>query len=90
MAVTTDKWTVERYHQAIKEGLFQDVSVELLQGEIVLMPSEGVPHAYSNTEVADYLRTLLGDRAKIRDAIAPAIIEPTFFEQCSLKQRYLL
>lgn len=68
MTVTTDKWTIERYHQAIKEGLFQDCSVELLQGEIVLMPSEGVPHAYSNTEVRDYLIGLLGDRVKIRDA----------------------
>jgi Uma2 family endonuclease len=68
MTVTTDKWTIERYHQAIAEGLFQDCSVELLQGEIVVMPSEGVPHAYSNTEVADYLRTLLGDRVRIRDA----------------------
>jgi Uma2 family endonuclease len=68
MTVTTDKWTLDRYHQAIAAGDFDDQPVELLQGEIVLMPSEGVPHAYSNTEVADYLRTLLGDRVKIRDA----------------------
>jgi Uma2 family endonuclease len=68
MTVTTDKWTLDRYHQAIAAGVFDDQPVELLQGEIVLMPSEGVPHAYSNTEVADYLRTLLGDRVKIRDA----------------------
>ncbi len=68
MTVTTYKWTIDRYHQAIAAGIFDDQCVELLQGEIVLMPSEGEPHAYSNTEVADYLRTLLGDRVKIRDA----------------------
>jgi Uma2 family endonuclease len=32
------------------------------------MPPERKPHAYYNTEAADYLRTLLGERAKIRDA----------------------
>jgi Uma2 family endonuclease len=68
MTVTTYKWTLDRYHQAIAAGIFDDRSVELLQGEIVLMPSEGVPHAYSNTEVRDYLIGLLGDRVKIRDA----------------------
>jgi Uma2 family endonuclease len=68
MTVTTYKWTIDRYHQAIAAGIFDDRSVELLQGEIVVMPSEGEPHAYSNTEVRDYLIGLLGDRVKIRDA----------------------
>jgi Uma2 family endonuclease len=68
MTVTTYKWTIDHYHQAIAAGIFDDESVELLQGEIVLMPSEGEIHAYSNSEVTDYLRVLLGDRVKIRDA----------------------
>jgi Uma2 family endonuclease len=68
MTLTTYKWTVDRYHQAIDSGIFDDQSVELLAGEIVIMPPEREPHAYYNTETADYLRNLLGDRAKIRDA----------------------
>lgn len=68
MTTTTYKWTVERYHQAIEAGLFDDQPVELLQGDIVIMPPEREPHAYYNTEVGDYLRGLLGSRVKIRDA----------------------
>ncbi len=80
MTVTTYKWTIERYHQAIEAGIFDNDPVELLEGEIVLMPPEGEPHAYYNTEVADYLRRLLGDRVKIRDAkpiILPNNSEPS-------------
>ena len=68
MTVTTYKWTMERYHQAIDAGLFDDQPVELLRGDIVVMPPEREPHAYYNSEVGDYLRTLLGARAKIREA----------------------
>jgi Uma2 family endonuclease len=68
MAVTTYKWTVERYHQAIDAGLFDDQPVELLRGEIVVMPPEREPHAYYTSEVGDYLRALFQDRAKIREA----------------------
>ena len=68
MNLTTYKWTIESYHQAIEANLFQDESLELLQGEIVVMSPEREAHAYYNTEVADYLRILLGERAKIRDA----------------------
>ncbi len=68
MTVTTYKWTLDRYHQAIEAGIFDDQPVELLRGEIVVMPPEREPHAYYNTEAADYLRGLLGERVKIRDA----------------------
>jgi Uma2 family endonuclease len=68
MSITTFKWSIDRYHRAIHTGILDDQSVELLQGEIVSMPPEGEAHAYYNTEVADYLRSLLGSRAKIRDA----------------------
>jgi len=43
MTVTTYRWTVERYHQAIDAGLFEDQPVELLRGEIVVMPPEREP-----------------------------------------------
>lgn len=68
MTATTYKWTVDRYHQAIAAGILDDQPVELLQGDIVLMPPEREPHAYFNTEVGDYLRGLLGNQVKLRDA----------------------
>ena len=68
MTITTYKWTIDRYHQAIQAGIFDDQPVELLRGEIIIMPPEGEPHAYYNSEVGDYLRNLLGSRAKVREA----------------------
>lgn len=68
MSLTTYKWTTEKYHQAIEKGLFTDEPVELLRGEIIVMAPEREEHAYTNTEVADYLRNLFKDQAKVRDA----------------------
>lgn len=76
MTITAYKWSIDRYHQLIEMGLLDDPlsqrlspqSVELLRGEIIVMAPEGESHAYYNTEVAEYLRELLGARAKIRDA----------------------
>ena len=62
MTITTYKWTIERYHQAIAAGLFDNESVELLRGDIIVMPPEGEIHAYYNSEVGDYLRAILGAR----------------------------
>lgn len=61
MTITRYKWTIDRYHQAIAAGLFDDQSIELLRGNLIVMPPEGEPHAYFNSEVGDYLRSLLGD-----------------------------
>ncbi|WP_233220808.1 Uma2 family endonuclease [Chlorogloea sp. CCALA 695] len=68
MSVTTYKWTIERYHQVIAAGLFDNESVELLSGDIIVMPPEGKTHAYYNSEVGDYLRAILGAKVKIREA----------------------
>jgi Uma2 family endonuclease len=68
MTTTAYKWSIDRYHQVVAMGILDDRSVELLQGEIIVMSPEGESHAYYSTEVADYLRGLLGNRAKIRDA----------------------
>ncbi|MBE9080313.1 Uma2 family endonuclease [Romeria aff. gracilis LEGE 07310] len=68
MAVTLAKWTLEQYHQIVDSGILADRAVELLHGEIVEMPPEGEPHAYSNTEARDYLIAVLRDRAQIRDS----------------------
>jgi Uma2 family endonuclease len=68
MTTTAYKWSIDSYHQIIAAGILDDRSVELLQGEIIVMSPEGEFHAYYNTEVADYLRELLGNKVKIRDA----------------------
>lgn len=68
MTLTLYKWTIASYHQAIDAGVWADESVELLRGNIVVMAPERESHAYYNSEISDYLRRLLGDRAKIRGA----------------------
>ena len=67
MTVTTAKWTLEDYHCMIEVGLLTKRQVELLNGEIVTMPPEGPEHAQLNTDIADYLRQKLGQKALIRD-----------------------
>lgn len=67
MTLATYKWTTERYYQAIDAGLFVDESVELLRGDLVVMARESIAHAYYTSEVGDYLRKLLGDRALISE-----------------------
>ncbi|MCU0549235.1 MAG: Uma2 family endonuclease [Leptolyngbya sp. Prado105] len=66
MTVSTFKWTIDRYHQAIEAGVFDDTSVELLNGELVEMSPEGVPHAGLTDSSSRYLQRLLGDRAIVR------------------------
>lgn len=68
MTLTPVKWTIDDYHRIVDSGVLADRSVELLNGEIVVMPPEGPPHAAYSQEGADYLRSLLGSRAKIREA----------------------
>ncbi|MEM8722383.1 MAG: Uma2 family endonuclease [Cyanobacteria bacterium P01_G01_bin.39] len=65
---TLYKWSVEDYHHMIESGLLVDKSVELLEGAIVEMSPEGVPHSYTQQSVSDYLRELLKGQAYVRDA----------------------
>jgi Uma2 family endonuclease len=68
MTITLAKWTLQNYHQMIAAGILDDRCVELLNGEIVEMVPEGVPHASSSDETAEYLRKLLGSRARVRES----------------------
>jgi Uma2 family endonuclease len=68
MTLTTAKWTIEEYHQLVETGILDDKRVELLQGIIVDMAPEGMPHAVYCSESVDYLKSLLGGRAKVREA----------------------
>ncbi len=65
---TLYKWSVAEYHQMIETGLLEDKSVELLEGAIVQMSPEGVPHSYTNHNVVKYLRKLLNGLAEVREA----------------------
>lgn len=65
--VTTAKWTLEDYHRMIDAGILDDRRVELLNGEIIEMSPEGIPHAGLSSDGADYLRELLGSRVKVRE-----------------------
>jgi len=67
MTISLYKWTLERYHSAIDAGLFDDQSVELLQGDIVVMAPEREAHACYSSDAAEYLRRLLGERAAVRE-----------------------
>lgn len=67
MTVTRYKWTVDRYHDAIASGIFDDQSVELIQGDIVVMAPEREPHACYSSDGAEHLRQVLGHRASIRE-----------------------
>ncbi|MBD1822983.1 Uma2 family endonuclease [Cyanobacteria bacterium FACHB-DQ100] len=68
MTLSTWKWTINRYHQAVEAGIFEDVPVELLNGELVEMSPEGVPHSSLSDEAAEYLREQLRGLAKVREA----------------------
>ena len=68
MTVTTYKWSVSEWHDLIATGVLAGKPVELLDGEIVAMSPEGIPHTYTNQSVGDYLRDIFQEKAHIRDA----------------------
>ena len=105
MTVTLYRWTLDRYHAAIEAGLLDDQPVELLQGNIVVMPPAREPHACYSSAGADYLRQVLGSRASIRETkpvTLPNQSEPipdlancpttvtTVYQSSSLSRRHFL
>ncbi|ELS04282.1 hypothetical protein Xen7305DRAFT_00040110 [Xenococcus sp. PCC 7305] len=68
MTLTTYKWSVEQWHKLVESGLLEGKSVELLEGEIVAMSPEGIPHSYTNDSVVKYLRKLLEGLADVRES----------------------
>jgi Uma2 family endonuclease len=67
MSITIAKWTIEQYHELVVTGILDDRRVELLEGDIVEMAPEGMPHAVYCGRTVEYLREILGDRAKVRE-----------------------
>jgi Uma2 family endonuclease len=68
MSITIAKWTIEQYHELVNAGMLIDRKVELLSGDIIEMSPEGMPHAVYCGDAVDYLKQLLGNRAKVREA----------------------
>ncbi|MEM8830168.1 MAG: Uma2 family endonuclease [Cyanobacteria bacterium P01_G01_bin.19] len=65
---TLYKWSVEDYHQIIESGILEGKSVELLEGEIITVSPEKPLHSSRIDSVADYLRSVLQGKAKVREA----------------------
>jgi Uma2 family endonuclease len=68
MTIVTAKWSLQDYHQMIETGILDERKVELVCGEIIEMSPEGAPHSSYCSEIGEYLRRLLGNRAKVREA----------------------
>jgi Uma2 family endonuclease len=68
MSITIAKWTIDQYHKIVDAGVLIDRRVELLAGDIVEMSPEGMFHAVYCGDAVDYLKQLLGNRAKVREA----------------------
>lgn len=66
--ITPYRWAIDRYHRAVKAGVFDGQPVELLDGELFEMSPEGIPHAGLSSDGADYLRERLGRQVKVREA----------------------
>ncbi len=69
------KWSVEDYHKMIEAGILDDRPVELIAGEILKMSPEGPLHHYINLSIAEYLRSLLGEKAVISEAHPITLID---------------
>ncbi len=67
-------WSVESYHQIIEAGILADRRVELLEGNIVEMPPVEPIHEDTGDELAAYLRSMLSNRAKVREGKAIALL----------------
>jgi Uma2 family endonuclease len=66
--VTPYRWTIARYHKAVEAGIFEGQPLELLDGDLIEISPEGVPHAGISSNAADYLQEMLGSQVKVREA----------------------
>jgi Uma2 family endonuclease len=67
-ALVPAKITLEQYHQMVDSGVWDGCHVELLNGVVVEMSPEGMPHAHRSSDVGEYLTRQLDDRAHVRAA----------------------
>ena len=68
MTLVTYKWSIKEWHELIESGVLEGKPVELLDGEIIKMSPEGIPHSYTNDSVVKYLRNILANLADVRES----------------------
>ncbi len=68
MTLTTYKWSIEEWHDLVNSGVLAGKRVELLEGEIITMSPEGIPHRNTNHKVVKYLRKLLDGLAEVYES----------------------
>ncbi|MEM8722382.1 MAG: Uma2 family endonuclease [Cyanobacteria bacterium P01_G01_bin.39] len=68
MTLTTYKWSIEEWHDLVNSGVLAGKRVELLEGEIIAMSPEGIPHRNTNHKVVKYLRKLLDGLAEVYES----------------------
>ena len=68
MTLTTYKWSIEEWHNLVESGVLAGKRVELLEGEIIEMSPEGIPHRNTNHKVVKYLRKLLDGLAEVYES----------------------
>ena len=66
--VSVFKWSIVDWHELVESGVLANRRVELLEGEIIEMSSEGPIHSSTNYSVVRYLEELLQDKAVVREA----------------------
>jgi Uma2 family endonuclease len=69
--VVPPRWTAEQYLRLVDEGVLgPDDRVELLEGVIVSMAPQNVPHAAGVTRATRYLTLAVGERAVVRPQLS--------------------
>ncbi len=68
MTINTYKWSVSDWHQLVDLGVLDGKRVELLDGEIIEMSPEGIPHSFTTRNVGDYLRDLFKGIAYVSES----------------------
>ena len=77
MTLTTYKWSIEEWHDLVNSSVLAGKRVQLLEGEIINMSPEGIPHRNTNHKVVKYLRKLLDGLAEVYES-HPITLDPTF------------
>ncbi len=90
---TLVKWSVDDYHSMIDSGILNNRSVELIAGEILEASPESPLDRFTNDSVAEYLRGLLKDKAKVFEShpitLADSEPEPDISIVCLPNSNYL-
>ena len=68
MTLTTYKWSIEEWHDLVDSGVLAGKKVELLEGEIIEMSPEGIPHRNTNHKTVKYLRRVLDGLAEVYES----------------------